>query len=268
MVGLKRVAHWLLVAVTMLVAASCRDDASSDARTTKLTHANPGAHGSQAPSIPVAPPPTSRTLGRTREVYVAELGTSLSVFPTVFAPHRTNQPFRQFLVSQDLAWAKHVLDIGTGSGVLSFLVLRRGAGRVVATDVNDVAIQNASHNAERLGYEGKFEARLVPLDRPDAFSMIGPLERFDLILSNPPWFNGFPRSMKDRAIYDEGYSLLRSILAGLPTHLKHAGKAWLEYSSDEAREVIVREAPRYGLTQRILRDQGPYAIIELRLRPK
>lgn len=260
---MKRLTHSLLVAITMLVAASCRDDASGDARPARPAPARSSTHGSNAPAIPQA----SGTLGRTRDVYVAELGTSLSVSPTVFAPHRMNQPFRQFLVSQDLAWAKDVLDIGTGSGVLGLLVLRRGAGRVVGTDVNDVAIQNASLNAERLGYEGKFEARLVPLDRPDAFSVIGPLERFDLILSNPPWFNGFPRSMKDRAIYDEGYSLLRSILAGLPTHLKHGGKAWLEYSSYDAREVIVREAPRHGLSHRILREQGPYAIIEVRLRP-
>jgi methylase of polypeptide subunit release factors len=237
----------------------------------------PACHGGTAEEVrgerasrtrPASPPPRNVTseARRGKRVYVAELGTSLSVFPSVFAPHRSNQPFRQFLLAPDLAWAKDVLEIGTGSGVLSFIVLKRGAGRVVATDVNEAAIRNAAWNAEHLGYAGKFEARLVPIDRPDAYSVIGPGERFDLVVSNPPWWDGTPRTMKERAIYDEDYRLLRSLLSGLRDHLRPGGKAWLEYSSYEARAVIAKEAPLCSLVDRTLIENGSYAIIELRAR--
>lgn len=221
----------------------------------------------QSPQISPAPQRDAASEARRgKRVYVAELGTSLSVFPTVFAPHSSNRPFRQYLLASDLSWARDVLEIGTGSGVLAFIVLKRGAGRVVATDVNEAAIRNAAWNAEQLGRGDRFEPRLVPLDRPEAYSVIGPGERFDLILSNPPWYEGTPRTMKDRAIYDEDYGLLRSILAGLKDHLKQGGKAWLEYSSDEARAMIAKEAPLHSLAQRAVLENGRYAIIELQPR--
>lgn len=246
--------------------AACGGKGPSEERTASPA---PPQHRAQrwTPNASPTPPrnPASEAR-RGKKVYVAELGTSLSVFPSVFAPHRSNVPFRQFLLASDLAWAKDVLDIGTGSGVLGLLVLKRNAGHVVATDVNEAAIRNASWNAEQLGYGSRFEARLVPLDRSGAFSVIGPSERFDLILSNPPWYQGTPRTMKDRAIYDEDYALLRSLLSGLKDHLQPGGKAWLEYSSHEAREIIAKEAPAHSLTQQAVVENGSYAVIELQPR--
>lgn len=252
----------LLIPTLTLSVAACVGGATGTRPSPLRTRAHePAARGSRSSGADAA-----SDAHRTKEVYVAELGTSLSVFPSVFAPHRTNQPFRQFLLASDLSWAKDVLEVGTGSGVLSFIVLKRGAGRVVATDVNEVAIRNATANAERLGYAGRFEARLVSLDRPQAFAVIGSTERFDLIVSNPPWYDGTPRSMKERAVYDEGYDLLRSLLGGLRDHLKQGGRVWLEYSSYAARAVIAQEAPRCALAQRTLLENGSYAIIELRER--
>jgi len=251
----------LLIPLFTFSVAACADASRAKPAPVRARAHAPDAKVSGSPA-----PDRASGAYRTKEVYVAELGTSLSVFPSVFAPHRVNQPFRQFLLAADLSWAKEVLEVGTGSGVLSFIILRRGAGQVVATDVNEVAIRNATSNAERLGYGGRFEARLVPLDHPEAFAVIAPSERFDLIVSNPPWYDGTPRTMKERAVYDEGYGLLRSLLGGLRNHLKPGGRAWLEYSGYAARAVIAQEAPRYALAQRTLLENGSYATIELRER--
>lgn len=260
--GRVRLAIALIVALFAFSGAACVGGAGGARPSPVPTRAHePAARVSGSPA-----PDRASQAHRGKEVYVAELETSLSVLPSVFAPSKLNQPFRKFLLASDLSWAKDVLEVGTGSGVLSFIVLKRGAGRVVATDVNEVAIRNSTWNADQLGYGGRFEARLVPLEHPEAFAVIGPSERFDLIVSNPPWYDGTPRSMKQRAVYDEGYGLLRSLLGGLRDHLKPGGRAWLEYSSYAARAVIAREAPRYALAQRTLLENGSYAIIELRER--
>ncbi len=41
---------------------------------------------------------------------------------------------------------KNVIDVGTGTGILAILALKRGASNVVATDIDPIAIENAIEN--------------------------------------------------------------------------------------------------------------------------
>lgn len=43
---------------------------------------------------------------------------------------------------------KRVLDVGTGTGILSIMAMKRGAKEIVATDIDDWCIENASENFE------------------------------------------------------------------------------------------------------------------------
>ena len=47
---------------------------------------------------------------------------------------------------------KHVIDIGTGSGILALAAARAGAASVVAADINPNAALNATENARANGF--------------------------------------------------------------------------------------------------------------------
>lgn len=75
--------------------------------------------------------------------------------------------------------APRCLDLGTGCGVVALHLASRG--RVVATDISERALVLARANARLNGVEQRIEFR-----RGDLFAPVAG-ERFDLILSNPPF---------------------------------------------------------------------------------
>lgn len=53
----------------------------------------------------------------------------------------------------------NVIDVGTGSGVLAITAAKLGAQRVLALDIDSMAVKIAQQNAAENGVEGKIEAR-------------------------------------------------------------------------------------------------------------
>lgn len=113
-----------------------------------------------------------------------------------------------------------VLDLGTGCGVQS-LHLAQHAERVVATDLNARAIELAKMSAELTGVEIDF--REGSLFEPVAG------ERFDLIVSNPPYVMSPPSD--ERLTYREtnfsGDGLLKAILEQAGEFLTPGGQLQL-----------------------------------------
>ena len=69
-----------------------------------------------------------------------------------------------------------VLDVGTGSGVLAIAAVHRGAARVLATDIDPVALEICSSNAVRNGVG----SRVLAVDEPvSAFAAT-----FDTVVAN------------------------------------------------------------------------------------
>lgn len=120
-----------------------------------------------------------------------------------------------------------VLDLGCGTGVVSVFAAQQ-AGRVVAVDINPTAARSARINALLNGVEGKVEVREGDLFTPLAN------ERFDVIIFNPPYFRGQPRSNFERALRSDG--LAERFAADLGEHLNPGGCVLLLLSSigDEA----------------------------------
>jgi release factor glutamine methyltransferase len=190
-----------------------------------------------------------------RWVAVEDFPSRLAVFETVFWEPDDTASMRERIRQTDLVRGKRVLEIGTGSGLIALCCLQAGAERVVATDVNRAAAANAVFNARGLQLAENLEVRLVPLDDAGAFSVIGEEERFDLILSNPPWEDDIPEGIDEFALYDPRFELLHSLLSGLRDHLTPGGRAWLAYGCKEAVVTIIELAPEHGLEVEILDDR-------------
>ena len=129
---------------------------------------------------------------------------------------------------KDQAW--EAWDIGTGTGVISALLAKRGVQKIVATDMSERALACARDNLRRLGFERRAE-----LVRTDLF----PEGRCGLIVCNPPWLPGKAASLLDQAIYDEDSRMLRGFLQGLASHLLPGGEGWL-IISDLAEHLKLR----------------------------
>jgi release factor glutamine methyltransferase len=214
------------------------------------------------PPAPVASPPPPEAAPRrpavdaelknANRVYVAELGAELDVFPTVFRPRNKSGCLGEVRARP----GDTVLDIGTGTGLIGLLTATQGARRVVATDINPAAVRNARHNARRLGYGDIFEVREVSMERPGAFEVIAPGETFDLIVTDPPFRNFKPRKMREYALGDENYALLRSIMTGAREHLTESGRMLLFQGYREGISLTFELAEENGLQARILCPQA------------
>ncbi len=62
-------------------------------------------------------------------------------------------------LEQHLQAGEHVLDVGCGSGVLSITAARLGAGAVLATDIDPIAVAATVENCQRNGVEALVTAR-------------------------------------------------------------------------------------------------------------
>jgi methylase of polypeptide subunit release factors len=195
-------------------------------------------------------------------------------FETVFWEPDDTVSLRELITEEGCASGRKVLEIGTGTGVLGILCLQNGADQVVATDINPAAVQNARYNAAMLAADVEMEVRQVDQGAPGAFTVIKPQERFDLILSNPPWENGQVNGVADHAYIDPGFALMDSLLDGLPQHLNPGGRCLLAYGNVSAIKRLKVQAAARGLQFKILDERSideleenflPGMLIEIRV---
>lgn len=176
-------------------------------------------------------------------------------FESVFWEPDDTLSLRARIVDDSIASGRSVLEIGTGTGLIAILCQRHDAKRVVATDINPAAVANARYNAAMLDAEQGLEIRQVALDEPEAFSPIAAGERFDLILSKPPWEDGDVTRPAEYAFYDPDFALLDSLLEGLPRHLNPGGRCLLAYGHVPAIDRLLSRAGELGYEAEILDDR-------------
>ncbi|MBV9463939.1 MAG: peptide chain release factor N(5)-glutamine methyltransferase [Verrucomicrobiae bacterium] len=144
------------------------------------------------------------------------------------------------------------VDLGTGSGVLAItLALERPASKWLLIDASDDALALASENARQHGL-GKDR---VEFRRSSWWSAVSADERFDLIVSNPPYVRADelerlqPEILRHEpaAALDggaDGLAAYREIIAGAAAHAAESANAILEIGFDQAEAVasIFRQA--------------------------
>ena len=181
--------------------------------------------------------PVAYLTGR-REFY----GLDLEVTADVLIP----RPETELLV--DLALARipadrgaDILDLGTGSGAVALAIAsQRRKARVVGTDVSSKALALAASNAARLGIGN------VSFVASDWLAEL-PLERFDLVVGNPPYVAAGDPHLREGDLRHEpaqaltpggdGLGAIRAIVAAAPAHLARGGWLLLEHGHDQAGAV-------------------------------
>ena len=82
--------------------------------------------------------------------------------------------------------ARSVLDLGSGIGTVAMIAAWRTPGsRVVTVEAQAESVQLARRSVRWNGLEERFDIREGDLRDPD---ILGPEERFDLVLGSPPYF--------------------------------------------------------------------------------
>jgi release factor glutamine methyltransferase len=117
----------------------------------------------------------------------------------------------------------HVLDMGTGSGILALAALEH-AKHVTAVDLDEEAVSTLDLMAKRQGLSS------LSAMRSDLFAAIK--GKFDVIVFNPPYLPSDPR-VPDIALDGgpNGWEVVGRFLAGAPKHLRKNGFVLLLFSS-------------------------------------
>lgn len=87
---------------------------------------------------------------------------------------------------------KKVIEIGSGSGLVSLFCAKQGA-EVCACDINPAAVENTKINAA-------LNKRTFPVILSNLFEAV-PISKFDFILVNPPYYKKNPKNAEDHAWY-------------------------------------------------------------------
>ncbi|NDV82632.1 tRNA1(Val) (adenine(37)-N6)-methyltransferase [Bacteroides sp. 51] len=82
----------------------------------------------------------------------------------------------------DVAQTSRILDVGTGTGLVALMIAQRSQARIVALEMDKDAISQAEENIENSPWKDRIE--VIEQD----FTTFVSEEKFDLIVSNPPYF--------------------------------------------------------------------------------
>lgn len=168
------------------------------------------------------------------------------VTPDVFIP----RPDTETLVMETLQRAKpidapRILELGTGSGCIPITIaVNHKRARLTTVDLSPPALNVARKNAER----HQVTDRITFLEG-DLFAPLAEQDRFDLIVSNPPYITDAEREtlQADVKLHEphtalfsgpDGLDHVRRLIIDTPRFLKPGGSLLMEIDSKQASTVV------------------------------
>jgi len=187
------------------------------------------------------------------------------------------RPDTETLVMECLRLAREMpaprcLDIGTGSGNIAVVLAKQHPGvQITAIDVSREALGVARRNAARHGVESR-----INFLHGDLFSPLEPSDRFEFIVSNPPYiaeedWPQLPAGVRDyepRVALDGGpggYRVVERLIAEARRHLHPGGHLILEIGTPQEDRVrqLLREH-RYEVAPTIRDYSGHPRVLRAR----
>ena len=154
--------------------------------------------------------------------------------------HETTSMMIDALMKTDLR-GKNVFDHGTGTGVLAIFAKRMGAARVVAIDIDEKSVANATENARLNGEEITVlqgEAPLIPEK--------GQTDHYDLIVAN---------------IHR---NILLAHMQQYAAHLANGGELWLSGFYETDCKALQAAAEEQGLHLIAKHEANEWRMMQLR----
>ncbi|MGE4559295.1 MAG: peptide chain release factor N(5)-glutamine methyltransferase [Desulfobulbus sp.] len=189
----------------------------------------------------------------------------LVVSPAVLIPRpETEFLLEQVLANVDRRPGQRVLDMCTGSGAIALVLARELACRVVAVDLSAAALAIARRNRSKYRLEGQ-----VALIQGDLFSGLHPGNKYDCIVSNPPYIADAEIDFLEPEVAlaeprmalsggEDGLACIRRIIESAPDFLQPGGWLFLEIGAEQ-ETAVAHLLQRAGGVYEQIRVEPDYA---------
>ncbi len=177
-------------------------------------------------------------------------GFTFTVRPTVYNPKDfiSSEIFAAYIKTLNLS-GKNILDMGSGSGIVSIFAASKGAN-CVACDINPVAVRCITENA----LQNKLSSQ-IKVYESDLFESLNSENGagFDIIFFNPPYYKGNPRNNFERAFKGgPNLEVIDKFLLDAKNYLAPTGKLCLLVSTDMDMDDLYSRLQNTGYTYKIL----------------
>lgn len=157
--------------------------------------------------------------------------------------------------------ARHILDIGTGSGLLALFAAQRSQAMIDAVEIEPEAAQQAAENFAASPWADRL--RVIQADIRDHADRHA--SGYDLILCNPPFFSDSTHNPCHKLATARHNSALplTDLLQATSRLLQHNGSAWFLLPVSEAQQMAEAARvhdlhPRYRLWVRNSPSDQPH----------
>lgn len=181
-------------------------------------------------------------------------GLKLFVDEKVLIPRPETEELVAMILKDYAGDELKVLDIGAGSGAISLaLKANRPNWQVTASDISENALKVTKKNARQLDLN-------LQTIQSDLFENI--TEKFDIIVSNPPYIAEDERELMDASVLayepelalfadENGLALYRQIVSEVREYLNPRGCLYFEIGFKQGEQVVI-----------LLKNEFPTATIE------
>ncbi len=194
--------------------------------------------------------------------YVKVNKIKLCIFPKVFDPSwRVSS--KSLLKTITIKRGEKVLDMGTGSGILSIFAIKNGASNAVGVDISGPALQCARFNVKLNGMTDK-----IQIKKSSLFSNVGN-QKFDVILFNSPQRTIKPKTTLEKAFFDYRMKTISDFISNAKKFLADSGRIYISYGKageiDKLEKLIKAEGYKMRIVKKFRLGIRLYVVYELRL---
>lgn len=151
------------------------------------------------------------------ESYTEEVfGKEIIIFPEVMSP-KYDRSSRMFLSLMSSQKGKDVLEIGSGTGIISLFCFFQGAGNITCLDINEHAVKNTKANFE------KYHITNVSIFISNLFEKVGD-KKFDTIIFNAPYHGIKANDLLELGTSDYNYETMERFFKDAGKYLKKDGR--------------------------------------------
>ena len=136
----------------------------------------------------------------------------------------------------DVENAQNILDIGTGTGLIALMLAQRSSAKITAIEIEEQASIQAKENVENSKFKTQVEVINTSLQEYVKSTNV----KFDLIVSNPPYFqNSFKAETDQRTTARHTTELTyRELINSSGKLLAEKGKICIIIPKDEEQNLI------------------------------